>query len=995
MASEKVQQAVGNIRLQLERPLEQAPPETANIFDNEYVQDGYTSIKVVMRRQFTLTLRSKSFLYARMIQLAILGIFTGTLFYQVPTTSDRADMDLRKSLAFLAAMTLSLNSISQIPVQLDERTVFEKQYSARFFRPYAYLLACTLSQIPLTLVEMVIYTPLVYFLTGLTLANNGAHYITYAIAAFLCANTFAMFTRFAASLCHTKESASGISGLCITFFLLFSGFLIAKNKVPDWWIWVYYISPLQWAITALICNEFLSDTYSQPCNNSITYCRGRSDMNIGQAYLAIYDFPTTTLRGYWVPVLVLFFYYWVLSCCCFWTVANVRHEEVKLPSIARLLRNQTAISKPLEGKTKFRFSRIFKSVQNANNDVGIKFEPAMLSFHQIVYEIKIPGIKDPRVLLSNVSGFSKPGTMTALMGSSGAGKTTLLDVLAGRKTTGRILGDILANGYPKEQETFARITGYVEQNDIHTPFITVRESFQFSGSLRLPRGTSAGARQKFIEEVLKLLELNEIEDKIVGAIGDGGLSVEEAKRLTIGVELVANPSILFLDEPTSGLDSRAAQVVMRSITNIVESGRSVICTIHQPSRRLFFCFSHLMLLKRGGEIAYFGPIGEQARDLLEYFHSRPGVSECSADQNPASYMLEIIGAGIGHTAERDFARDYQQSSLAQQYRIFIKNLKELETYKFGRGKFGLEPIIKGYGATYWQLCKIVTVRQFRTYWRNISYSFGRMMLMIVLGLILGTTYYQIKYDNIAGMSSRMGLIYIGVIMVGLTNANNVIPQVNAERVVYYRERASNMYPVLFYSMSWTLAEIPYLCISSLLFCSICFSLGGVATDSAKISFEFWIILCEYTACITFFGIFLAMMTPNAQVATLIIPVVVNIWNMTSGFMIPKKKIPSFWMWLYWINPTQFTLNSLAAIAFHCDLDNPPCDTCTLLPTSCPECPCVRVQDQDNMLAWYIMKDSMSLDYTKRYENMGVLLMFNLFFMIASVFALKCMKFDRR
>lgn len=256
------------------------------------------------------------------------------------------------------------------------------------------LVGCLRLRLPLSndfdwfsFLQMVIYTPLVYFLTGLTLANNGAHYITYAIAAFLCANTFAMFTRFAASLCHTKESASGISGLCITFFLLFSGFLIAKNKVPDWWIWVYYISPLQWAITALICNEFLSDTYSQPCNNSITYCRGRSDMNIGQAYLAIYDFPTTTLRGYWVPVLVLFFYYWVLSCCCFWTVANVRHEEVKLPSIARLLRNQTAISKPLEGKTKFRFSRIFKSVQNANNDVGIKFEPAMLSFHQIVYEV--------------------------------------------------------------------------------------------------------------------------------------------------------------------------------------------------------------------------------------------------------------------------------------------------------------------------------------------------------------------------------------------------------------------------------------------------------------------------------------------------------------------------------------------------------------------------------------------------------------------------------
>lgn len=118
--------------------------------------------------------------------------------------------------------------------------------------------------------------------------------------------------------------------------------------------------------------------------------------------------------------------------------------------------------------------------------------------------------------------------------------------------------------------------------------------------------------------------------------------------------------------------------------------------------------------------------------------------------------------------------------------------------------------------------------------------------------------------------------------------------------------------------------------------------------------------------------------------------------MTSGFMIPKKKIPTFWMWLYWVNPTQYALNSLTAIAFYCDLQAPLCQSCDILnPASCPDCPCVRVEDQGNVLAWFIMQDLMSLDYGNRYHSMGMLLLFNCIFMVASVIALKYMKYDRR
>lgn len=117
--------------------------------------------------------------------------------------------------------------------------------------------------------------------------------------------------------------------------------------------------------------------------------------------------------------------------------------------------------------------------------------------------------------------------------------------------------------------------------------------------------------------------------------------------------------------------------------------------------------------------------------------------------------------------------------------------------------------------------------------------------------------------------------------------------------------------------------------------------------------------------------------------------------MSSGFMIPKKKIPQFWIWLYWVNPTQYTINSLSAIAFHCDVEHPPCNTCTLSPTSCPDCPCVRVQDEGNILAWFMMRDGMSLDYDARHKNMGILMFFNLLFMVAGVIALRFMKYDRR
>ncbi|KAJ3709077.1 hypothetical protein LUZ61_012782 [Rhynchospora tenuis] len=181
------------------------------------------------------------------------------------------------------------------------------------------------------------------------------------------------------------------------------------------------------------------------------------------------------------------------------------------------------------------------------------------------------------------------------MGVTGAGKTTLLDVLSGRKTGGYIEGEILIGGYPKVQQTFARISGYCEQTDIHSPQITVKESVAYSAWLRLPAEISDKTRHDFVNEVIETIELDPIKDMLVGLPGLNGLSTEQRKRLTIAVELVSNPSVIFMDEPTSGLDARAAAIAMRAVKNVAQTGRTVVCTIHQPSIDIFEAFEEVAI----------------------------------------------------------------------------------------------------------------------------------------------------------------------------------------------------------------------------------------------------------------------------------------------------------------------------------------------------------------------------------------------------------------
>ncbi|KAG9723929.1 putative ABC multidrug transporter, partial [Aureobasidium melanogenum] len=287
-----------------------------------------------------------------------------------------------------------------------------------------------------------------------------------------------------------------------------------------------------------------------------------------------------------------------------------------------------------------------KQYNDANPADIIQKQTAVFHWEDVCYDIKIK--KEDRRILNHVDGWVKPGTLTALMGVSGAGKTTLLDVLATRVTMGVISGDMFVDGRQRD-DSFQRKTGYVQQQDLHLQTSTVREALNFSALLRQPAHISRQDKLAYVDEVIKLLDMEPYADAVVGVPGEG-LNVEQRKRLTIGVELAAKPELLlFLDEPTSGLDSQTSWAICDLMEKLTKSGQAILCTIHQPSAMLFQRFDRLLFLARGGRTVYFGEVGENSNVLTAYFE-RNGAHKCPPDANPAEWMLEVIGAAPGsHT----------------------------------------------------------------------------------------------------------------------------------------------------------------------------------------------------------------------------------------------------------------------------------------------------------------------------------------------------------
>lgn len=266
--------------------------------------------------------------------------------------------------------------------------------------------------------------------------------------------------------------------------------------------------------------------------------------------------------------------------------------------------------------------------------------PTSLIFDDINYKV------NNKKILQGISGMVQPGNLLGILGHTGSGKTTLLDILAKRTKSGTSSGNIYLNGQETDSSHYRKLIGYVDQEEVMIPTLTVYETVLYSALLRLPRSMSQAAKKFRVMEVMQELGIDTIKDSKIGQPGARSISGGERRRVAIACELVTSPSIIFLDEPTSGLDAYNAFNVVESLVALAKNyKRTVVFTIHQPRSNIVTLFDQILLLANGRTI-YSGPQSE-----AQHYFKQIGYP-CPPGFNIADYMIDLTMGAVRRTPKQ-------------------------------------------------------------------------------------------------------------------------------------------------------------------------------------------------------------------------------------------------------------------------------------------------------------------------------------------------------
>ncbi|XP_077235594.1 ABC transporter G family member 45-like [Tasmannia lanceolata] len=884
------------IENQLLQPFSQKRSDSSVLSKENYHILKWEQFKACFSRELLLMKRNSLAHLFKTMQISVLAFVVMTLFLRTNMNHGSiVDANRYMGAIFSGVVVINLNSMTELIIMIMRLTTFYRQKELLFLPSWAFLSSIFLLSIPMSLLETGIWTCSTYFVIGF--APSAIRFLQQFLAFFCIHQTSTSLFRFIAVVARTQVVANALGISLMVAIYTLGGFLISKDNLQSWWAWGNWVSPMTYAQNAVAIIEFLDKRWNMPISD-----RNINEDTIGKAFLRSRGL-FTEWYWFWICMGALMGFSLLFNILCilaleYFKAPGKRQASVFIQSIAIDQTNMFDIEATTRASHK--------------SGMVLPFQPITFAFSHISYYVDIPDemakhrLSEKKLhLLRDVSGAFKPGVLTALMGVTGAGKTTLLDVLAGRKTEGYIKGSIHISGYPKRQETFARISGYCEQTDIHSPFVTVRESLQYSAWLRLPSHIKPQIRNAFVDEVMDLVELKALENAMVGLAGINGLSTEQRKRLTIAVELVASPSIIFMDEPTSGLDARAAAIVMRTVRNTVDTGRTVVCTIHQPSIDIFESFDELLLMKRGGLLIYGGPLGPFSDKLVQYFEAVPGVPKIKHDQNPAAWVLDVSSSAMEYEIGIDFAEVFSSSYL------YKKNMELIRVLSKEKSNSGPLYFPSKYTQSFRVQCAACLMKQHWSYWKDPEHNMFRFIITIASTLLFGTVFWDIgsKITTEQDLFNILGALYGAALFLGFPTSTMVQPIVWLERAAFYRETSAGMYSSMPYAIAQVAIEIPYIIIQVLIFSLIAYPMMGFQWAALKF---FWFISLMFLNFMYFvlFGMVTVALTPNQEIAAILSFFFYVLWNLFSGFFIPRLMIPIWWRWFYWANPAAWTVYGL-------------------------------------------------------------------------------------
>ncbi|KAF9479336.1 pleiotropic drug resistance ABC transporter [Pholiota conissans] len=864
--------------------------------------------QIVMRRRVQILLGNKLNTFLVLFSYVFQSLIMGSVFLNSPEATSAYFS--RGGVLFFALLFSALSTMAEIPALYSQRPIVTRHQKAAFYHPFVEALALTLVDVPITFLTTTVFSIILYFMVGLQ--KSASQFFIFFLFLFVMSLTMKGWFRAIAAAFPSEAAAQSFAGIATLALSIYTGYSIPKPTMIGALRWITYINPLKYGFEAIMTNEFR--TLNGKCSNLVPFGPGYENITLAnQVCTTVGAVPgESTVNGLrflelsygfkwshtWMNlgINIAFGVGFIIALLVFTEFSTSAAVDTPITLFRRGAKSRLLKSSSQDEESGALDEKVLdeKEVPNAEKAEVARMTD-IFSWRNIKYVVPIPG-KDDRQLLDNVSGYVAPGKLTALMGESGAGKTTLLNVLAARTDSGVVTGDRLVNGQALPAD-FQSQSGYCQQMDTHVPYNTVREALLFSAKLRQPPSVPIEEKEAYVEKCLEMCGLVAYADASVGS-----LSIEHKKRTTIAVELAAKPKLLlFLDEPTSGLDSQSAWAIMSFLRTLADNGQAILCTIHQPSAELFQVFDRILLLRKGGQTVYFGDIGRNATKLISYFETN-GARECLPHENPAEFMLDVIGAGATATSEHNWSDIWKSAPESKMLQ------EELDTiHAEGRSRPAVAAKLHSEFATSWpyQLWELLK-RDHQAHWRDPSYVIAKLILNAVGGLFIGFTFFKSK-DTQQGTQNKLFAIFMATILsVPLSNQLQV-PFINMRKIYEIRERPSRMYSWSALVASQILIELPWNVLGSfILFVTWFWTVGF---ENSRAGYTFLMIVIAFPFYYTTFGQAVAAMSPSAEIAAVLFSFLFSFVITFNGVLQPFRAL-GWWRWMYRLSPYTYLIEGL-------------------------------------------------------------------------------------
>ncbi|GLT52204.1 hypothetical protein SLA2020_255570 [Shorea laevis] len=519
-----------------------------------------------------------------------------------------------------------------------------------------------------------------------------------------------------------------------------------------------------------------------------------------------------------------------------------------------------------------------------------------------------------RTILNNITGMVSPGEILAVLGPSGSGKSTLLSVLAGRMHGHGYTGTVLANNRRPTKQT-AKRTGFVTQDDVLYPHLTVRETLVFCSLLRLPNTLSRKEKTSVAESVISELGLTKCENTIIGNSFIRGVSGGERKRVSIAHEMLINPSLLILDEPTSGLDATAAHRLVSTLGSLAQKGKTIVTSMHQPSSRVYQMFNSVLVLSEGRSL-YFG----KGCEAMAYFESL-GFSP-SFPMNPADFLLDLAN-GVCHldgSSERE--KPNVKQSLVASYNALLapqvkvacmgtipvssKDMHFVGSHSSGKEHRNRHNILS---LSMWFYQFGILLQRGLKERKYESFNALRVFQVIMAALLAGFLWWHSDYRDI---QDRLGLLFFFAIFWGVLPSFNAVFAFPQDRVIFMKERASGMYTLSSYFMARIIGDMPMELILPTVFLGVAYWMTGLKSDPVAFLLTL-LVLLGYVLVSQGLGLALGAAIMDAKQASTIVTVTMLAFVLTGGFYV--HKVPSCMAWIKYISTTFYTYRLLIEVQY--------------------------------------------------------------------------------